>query len=145
MIGLINKIGQRKTSKLLCGLSFLLSLTLQVAAYGATYAANLALWIGCSLIVLPNVLLSMSAHFNKRYRLHCIYAQILLLVFNFLILLLAPKNLLIKIYVAEIIICAIVSIILYALPNPKNTKTISRSVRNPGLPQKKISNKVMGE
>lgn len=117
MIGIINKIGQRKSSKLICGLSFLSSLMLQVLAYGASYAATMGLWIGCVLIVLPNVLFSMSAHFNRKYRAGCIYVQIALFFFNFLVLLLVPKQFLITVFVTEIIVSGVISAILYAFPS----------------------------
>lgn len=126
MLSLINKIGQRKTSKLLCGVTFLLSLVVQVLAYGAVYAGSFMLWMGCFLITLPNILLSVSSHLNKNYRLKCIYAQIVLVVLNFLVLLLVPQKFLLSIFVAEIILSAIVALVLYALPTPNPVRS-SRS------------------
>lgn len=132
MIGIINKIGQRKSSKLICGLSFLSSLILQVLAYGAGYAATIGLWIGCILITLPNVLFSMSAHFNRKYRAQCIYFQFGLLFFNFLVLLFVPRHFLITIFVTEIILSGIVAAILYALPSDVTPPRSSRRVSSSG-------------
>lgn len=123
----INSIGQRKTSKLLCGITFFLSLLLQVVAYGASYAANLGLWMGCILITLPNILLSMGAHFNRKYRMICIYSQVVLVVFNLVFLVVLPRKYLVTVFVSEIIITAIAALVLYALPTPPATPTRRRS------------------
>lgn len=117
----INKIGQRKTSKLLCGVSFLSSFVLQVLAYGAVTVSSLALWVSCLIIAIPIALLSACVHFTRKYRLYCIYAQIAFVVINFLVLLLAKQNYLLPIYVGEIIVFAILALVFYAMPTSSST------------------------
>lgn len=125
----INKIGQRKTSKLLCGVSFLSSFVLQVLAYGAITVSSVALWVSCALITIPIALLSACVHFTRKYRLHCIYAQIAFVIINFLVLLLAKQSYLLPIYVGEMIVFAVLSLVFYAMPSSSTTTVKKKSSR----------------
>ena len=125
----INKIGQRKTSKLLCGISFLSSFILQVFAYGAVIVSSLALWVSCFLITVPIALLSACVHFTRKYRLHCIYLQIAFVVINFLVLLLVKQGYLLPIYVGEIIVFAVLALVFYAMPTSSSSTVKKKSSR----------------
>lgn len=142
MLGFINLIGQRKTSKLLCGLTFFISMLIQVLAYGANYASVPAFWMGCLLITLPTVLLCASVHFTKKHRLKCLYAQFILVILNALILLFVDRAYLIQIYMAEVIVAAVITLFFYALPETSSQPVRKRrSSRKPTSEESNISNK----